>query len=137
MLVRLRVWGSTQQDADAAERAAREAMADRGHTIVEVIPTVGGQCPIPRRDPVTLDGGRQTGQVWAAYQTGQGLTLERTHAGMAAALAPLGIEVGIDVLGIWRDRERGGGDPLPEGALRAVSQLVEQLLREKGSGGPR
>lgn len=46
---------------------------------------------------------------------------------LRAALAPLGIEIGTDVLDIWLDRERHGGAPLPNAALRDLAAWAASL----------
>jgi hypothetical protein len=56
--------------------------------------------------------------------------LRAVHAAFAAALEPLGIEVGQDVLALWADRQEHGYDVLPVPALRALARTVEQLLDE-------
>jgi hypothetical protein len=61
---------------------------------------------------------------------GDAVTLEQTHSALAAALEPLGIDVGTDVLAVWIDRRRHGRDPLPEHALRELFYVVAYLLAE-------
>jgi hypothetical protein len=63
------------------------------------------------------------------------MTLERTHTALSAALEPLGIECGPDVLAIWLDRRRSGRDPLPEPALRELFYVVADLLVERVAAG--
>lgn len=46
---------------------------------------------------------------------------------LRTGLAPLGIELGTDVLGIWLDRERHGGEPLPDAAIQALAQWAASL----------
>lgn len=129
--VRLLIWGSTRADLQGAERAARAAMLGAGREVVDVVPAVGDSCPIPRRDPAALDGGRTHGQAWAAYPAG--MDLERVHRDLAAALELLGVEVDREVLNIWRDRQHAGADPLPESGLRMLGDLVLELLADKSS----
>lgn len=57
--------------------------------------------------------------------------LSDAHTNLAAALGPLGIEIGPEVLSIWLDRRKAGRDPLPAGALRALEELARQLLAER------
>lgn len=59
------------------------------------------------------------------------LTLERAHTALRYALAPLGIDIGPEVLALWLDRRRAGRAPLPPDALRDLSTLAEQLLAEQ------
>lgn len=125
--VRLRVWGSTEQGADAAEQAAREAAPDHWQ-IEDVQRTVAAKCPIPRHDRTALSQGRDFRQTWAFYPPA--LTLEQTYTCMRGALAHLGIDIGPEVLAVWQDRRRTGSAPLPEGDLRALSDLAAQLLAE-------
>ena len=56
--------------------------------------------------------------------------LADVHARLRAALEPLGIEVGSEVLALWRDRERCGQDPLPAEALHRLAQFANQLTRQ-------
>lgn len=58
------------------------------------------------------------------------IDLLRVHADVRAALEPLGIEVGPETLGIWRDRERLGQAPLPADALRRLAELAQRLARQ-------
>ena len=55
--------------------------------------------------------------------------LARAYAQLALALEPLGIEVGPEVVDVWRDRVRNGVDPLPPRALRELAALAERLAR--------
>jgi hypothetical protein len=54
--------------------------------------------------------------------------LTTTHQQLREALAPLGIEIGRDVLALWRDRECHGQEPLPDNALRHLADLATRLL---------
>lgn len=126
--VRLRVWGATGADAAAAEQAARAA-AREGWRIEEPVErVVDARCPIPRQDRTALAQGKAYRQAWAFYPPA--LTLEQAYTCMRAALAHLGIDIGPEVLAMWQDRRRTGSAPLPEGDLRALSDLAEQLLAE-------
>lgn len=60
--------------------------------------------------------------------------LARAHAGLRQALEPLGIEVGPEVLALWRDREAHGEDPLPADALRRLAGLVQRLIAGSADG---
>lgn len=62
---------------------------------------------------------------------GRGMTLREDHALLAAALEPLGIEVGAEVLAAWTDRARHGADPLPAQALRRVAAVAAQLAKTR------
>lgn len=55
--------------------------------------------------------------------------LGRAYAQLALALEPLGIEIGPEVIDVWRDRVRNGRDPLPPAALRELAALAERLAR--------
>jgi len=44
------------------------------------------------------------------------------------ALDPLGIEVGSEVLDIWRDRQLHGREPFSATVLKRFAEVVEQLL---------
>jgi hypothetical protein len=55
------------------------------------------------------------------------VNLAEVYLDLRDALAPLGIEVGSDVLALWRDRERHGYQPLPPDALRRLAQLAARL----------
>ena len=59
------------------------------------------------------------------------LTLEQAHAAMTRALHPLGIEIGPDILAVWRDRQRHGAEPLPTRTLQDLQRLVERLLDQR------
>lgn len=126
--VRLRVWGSTKQDADAAELAAREAAQAHWQIEEPVERVVDPRCPIPRRDAAALKQGKEFRQAWAFYPPA--LTLEQAYATMRAGLARLGIDIGPEVLALWQDRRRSGHAPLPKEHLRALADLAEQLLAE-------
>lgn len=49
------------------------------------------------------------------------MTLSAAYHRLRASLAPLGIEIGPDVLNIWLDRVQHGGEPMPETALRDLA----------------
>lgn len=59
------------------------------------------------------------------------MSLSDSHKQLQAALEPLGIEIGRDVLHVWRDRENAGQEPLPEPALRDLAEWVEKQLAER------
>jgi hypothetical protein len=46
---------------------------------------------------------------------------------LAHALQPLGIEIGSDVLDLWRDRDTHGRDPLPASALEELADAINVL----------
>lgn len=132
--VRLRVWGATEQDADAAEQAARAA-AQPGWRIEEPIErVVQARCPIPRQDRTALSQGNAYRQAWAFYPPA--LTLEQAYPVLQAALQPLGVEIDKDVLDVWLDRRRAGRAPIPADALRDLRTLAERLLAERRHTAP-
>ena len=47
------------------------------------------------------------------------IDLAETYLDLHGALAPLGIEIGRDVLALWQDRECHGRDALPPDALKS------------------
>jgi hypothetical protein len=57
--------------------------------------------------------------------------LRRAHAGLAAALRPLAIEIGRDVLDVWLDRHHHGVEPLPASALEALARWAGGRLEER------
>jgi len=59
------------------------------------------------------------------------VNLADVHKQLQAALEPLGVEVGRDVLHVWRDRERAGREPLPAAALRDLVQWAEKQLADR------
>jgi hypothetical protein len=60
-----------------------------------------------------------------------GMTLAQAHTELAAALEPLGIEIGPETLRLWEDRQAHGLDPLPLGALHRLATLADRLTRER------
>ena len=50
---------------------------------------------------------------------------------LAHALQPLGIEIGPDVLDLWRDRDIHGRDPLPVSALEELADAINVLRRSE------
>lgn len=58
------------------------------------------------------------------------LSLAQVHADLKAALRPLGIEIGPEVLALWRDQQTHGGDPLPREVLLRLATLIDRLARE-------
>lgn len=58
------------------------------------------------------------------------MTLAQAHADLKAALHPLGIEIGPEVLALWRDQQIHGGDPLPRETLRRLAAVAGRLARE-------
>jgi hypothetical protein len=53
---------------------------------------------------------------------------------LQAALEPLGIEIGREVLDVWLDRARYGGQPIPATALKALAEVIDQLLLDSVGG---
>lgn len=60
------------------------------------------------------------------------MTLEETHGALAAALDPLGIEVGPEVLAIWLDRRARGREALPAAAVIRLARVADELLADLG-----
>lgn len=56
------------------------------------------------------------------------MSLVESFEQMRAALAPLGVEIGPEVLAIWLDRQRHGRDPLPERAVRDLADWAAKQL---------
>lgn len=69
------------------------------------------------------DDGQQTMTNSTTY-----VTLGAAFVALQAALDPLGIEIGREVLDIWRDRESHGQEPIPADTLKALAAVVDQLL---------
>lgn len=59
------------------------------------------------------------------------MSLVESFEQMRAALAPLGVEVGPEVLAIWLDRQRDGREPLPERAVRELAAWAEKQLADR------
>ncbi len=59
------------------------------------------------------------------------MSLVDTYLELRDALAPLGIDVGREVVALWQDRERHGREPLPADALKHLADLVTRLLTQK------
>lgn len=62
------------------------------------------------------------------------MTLEDAHARLASALAPLGIEVGPEVLAVWVDLRAHGQDPMTPAALIRLARVADELLADAGLG---
>ncbi len=60
------------------------------------------------------------------------MTLEEIHARLAAALEPLGIEVGPEVLALWLDRRTRGREALPAAAVIRLARIADELLVDAG-----
>jgi hypothetical protein len=58
------------------------------------------------------------------------VNLAAVHSAVRAALEPLGIEVGSEVLAIWRDRQLHGKAAISAEAMRRLADLAAQLARE-------
>jgi hypothetical protein len=58
------------------------------------------------------------------------MNLTEAWSDLRDALEPLGIEVGREVLAIWKDREQHKDQPLLAGALRELAMVIERLLEE-------
>jgi hypothetical protein len=56
--------------------------------------------------------------------------LAQAHAALQAALEPLGVEVGPEVLALWIDREAHGREPLPTDALKRLADVAQRLLAD-------
>lgn len=59
--------------------------------------------------------------------------LVEAHAALRAALEPLRIEVGAEVLAMWQDSQHHGRDPLPAGALRQLALVTEKLAAQRNT----
>lgn len=70
--VLLRVWGVSQQDVQQAEASAMHSDKAHGWEIVQVEPSRGLPCPIPRRDPAAIASGIFYHRAWAVYPVGDG-----------------------------------------------------------------
>ncbi|WP_326853179.1 hypothetical protein [Actinocrinis sp.] len=64
----LRLWGCTDADVELAEENARHWRFSSTWDIVEVIPSTGTPCPIPRNDPIALKQNAEYDAAWAAYR---------------------------------------------------------------------
>ena len=64
----LRTWGCTEEDLERAEANARQYYFAQSWEIVEVIPSTGIPCPIPRRDVIALNQNAVYDAAWAAYR---------------------------------------------------------------------
>jgi hypothetical protein len=53
----------------------------------------------------------------------------KTYSDLRDALAPMGIEIGRDVLALWLDREHHDRRAIPDDALKNLHELVSRLLR--------
>lgn len=62
-----------------------------------------------------------------------GPTLGEAFAKLQAALDPFAIEIGREVLDVWRDRAKFGREPLPAGALRRLAAVIDQLLLDQAA----
>ena len=51
---------------------------------------------------------------------------------LQAALEPLGVEIGREVLAIWNDRAEHGFEALPASALKTLAEVIDQLLLNGG-----
>ena len=59
------------------------------------------------------------------------MSLVESFEQMRAALEPLGIEIGAEVLAVWLDRQQHGREPLPKSALRDLIEWAEKVLAER------
>lgn len=59
---------------------------------------------------------------------------QRDYDELAAALGPLGVEVGRELLALWLDRQQHGRDPLPLAAVRDLARWAERRLAERAPG---
>ena len=62
-----------------------------------------------------------------------GPTLGKAFTALQDALEPLAIEVGREVLDVWRDRARIGHEPIPGTALRRLAVVVDRLLLDNAA----
>lgn len=56
------------------------------------------------------------------------MELSDAFEALRGTLEPLGIEIGPDVLALWRDRNLHGQDPLSSNALRRLHEAVDKIL---------
>lgn len=61
----------------------------------------------------------------------------RDYDELTAALRPLGVEVGPELLALWLDRQRDGRDPLPLAAVRGLAGWATRRLAERLEDGER
>ncbi|HXR74018.1 hypothetical protein [Actinocrinis sp.] len=60
------------------------------------------------------------------------MSLAQAHGELRAALEPLGIEVGPEILAQWKDLAQHGGQPLPADALRRLAVVAKELATSCG-----
>lgn len=58
------------------------------------------------------------------------MTLEEIHARLSAALGPLGIEVGPEVLAVWLDLRAHGQEPLTPAAVIRLARVADEMLAD-------
>jgi hypothetical protein len=58
------------------------------------------------------------------------MSLTGTYRDLRDALAPLGIEIGREVLDLWHDRQHHGREPLPADALKHLAELTARLATQ-------
>jgi hypothetical protein len=58
------------------------------------------------------------------------MNLTETYLDLRDALAPLGVEVGREVLALWQDREHHDREAIPADALKNLGELAARLLQE-------
>lgn len=61
------------------------------------------------------------------------MNLAETYEELRGALAPLGVDVGREVLDLWRDRVRHSQDALPAHTLARLAQFATRLLEQAGA----
>lgn len=67
--VRLLVWGATDEQAEHADRRAREGDSRRGWDFVNVELLAGAVCPINTQDPKVIAADAGADWAYAVYRT--------------------------------------------------------------------
>lgn len=60
------------------------------------------------------------------------VNLVQAHAELRAALEPLGVEVGPEILAQWKDQARHGGQPLSADVLHRLAFVAKELAASCG-----
>lgn len=61
------------------------------------------------------------------------MTLRQAQAELKAALGPLGIEIGDEVLALWEDRAGRGAEVMPSQALERLGVWAIRMLAARES----
>jgi len=62
-----------------------------------------------------------------------GPTISEAFVKLQAALEPFAIEIGREVLDVWRDRAQHGREPIPARALERLAAVVDRLLLDQAA----